>query len=74
MTFKTGVTMTEHTHLSAEQKLTELGKLLFERERESERLKAIDRRIAELVGIVDESRTRKIKPMSPKDFRRGVGL
>ncbi len=66
--------MTEHTAQdSAEQRLAELGRLLLERERESERLRSLDRRIAELAGLGGAG-LRKGKCMSPREFRRGCNI
>ena len=60
----------------AEQRLSEIVVLLAEREREAKRLQALDRRIAELAGIVPDEQVRKPpkKTHSPEEFTRGCGL
>ncbi len=60
----------------AEQRLSEIVVLLAEREREAKRLQALDRRIAELAGIVPDEQARKPpkKTHSPEEFTRGCGL
>lgn len=60
----------------AEQRLSEIVALLAEREREAKRLQALDRRIAELAGIVPDEQARKPpkKTHSPEEFTRGCGL
>lgn len=60
----------------AEQRLSEIVVLLAEREREAKRLQALDRRIAELAGIVPDEHARKPpkKTHSPEEFTRGCGL
>ena len=47
-----------------------------EREQVMLRVKALDKRIAELAGLVPASETRKTskKTLSPKDFVRGCGM
>lgn len=61
---------------ATEQRLSEIVALLAEREREAKRLQALDRRIAELAGIVPDKQARKPpkKTHSPKEFVRGCGL
>lgn len=60
---------------AAEQRLSEIVSLLAEREQEAKRLQALDRRIAELAGIVpEETRKPSKKNLSPKEFIRGCGL
>lgn len=61
---------------TAEWKWSKIVALLEERARESKKIQALDRRIAELAGIVPEEQTRKQprKALSHRDFARGCGL
>lgn len=58
------------------QRYSELVAAMREREQVMLRVKALDKRIAELAGLVPASETRKAskKTLSPKDFARGCGM
>lgn len=60
----------------AEQLLAEIVSLLAEREREAKKLQSIDKRIAEIAGIVPENKMRKSRKQtfSAEEFVRGCQI
>ena len=67
------ITATEN---SIQQRLDEIAALLREREQETKKIQTLDRRIAELAGIVPEHQTRKTmkKTVSRRQFAAGCGI
>jgi hypothetical protein len=59
--------------MSDSEVLKEIGKLLIERQRKSEEVAAIDRKIEELAGVSKKS-TYKKKTLSSKDMRAACGV
>lgn len=64
------------TNEAAIQRYSELVAAMQERDQAMRRVEALDKRIAELAGLVPASETRKPsrKTLSPKDFARGCGI
>lgn len=64
------------TQESIIQRHSELVAAMQERAQAMQRVAVLDKRIAELAGLVPASETRKEprKTLSPKDFARGCGL
>lgn len=64
------------TNDPAIQRYSELVAAMQECERVRLHVKVLDKRIAELAGLVPASETRKTskKTLSPKDFARGCGM
>lgn len=60
----------------AEQRLAEIVSLLAEREREAKKLQSIDKRIAEIAGIIPENKMRKSRKQtfSAEEFVRGCQI
>ncbi len=55
------------------EKLRELQTAYKERDEAAKRVAALDKLIAELIGITSQSQ-RKTKTFSPKEFARGCGV
>ncbi len=61
------------TNEMAFEKLREIEAVYRERDEAAKRVAALDKRIAELMGITSQSQ-RKTKTFSPKEFARGCGV
>ena len=59
--------------MSESEVLKEIGKLLIERQRKSEEVAAIDRKIEELAGVSKKSNYKK-KTFSREDMRAACGV
>lgn len=63
------------SELDARQKIAEIAALVAEKERETQKIAAIDRKIAEIVGVGPKNqRKNKRETRSAKDFAAACGL
>lgn len=59
----------------AEQRLSEVTALVMERDRQAEIVRALDRRISELLGIArTEARKPRKQTLSASELRRACGI